>query len=102
MALDTFVQLCGGDDDYACLRSFRENPDQITFVDFESFAKHFKKYEHDRNNFSLYIWGYVMPLKEYYKANNMVLSVTGEITKNGQRTVYGEPDVCPQFEENIL
>ena len=62
-------------------------------------ASYFKKYEEDSNNFSLYIWGYVMPLKEYYKANNMVLSVTGEIT---QYTIYGEPDVYPQFEELIL
>ena len=64
--LDDFIQLCNGDDDYACLRSFRENVALKALTDVRAFAEHFKKYEHDKNNYSLYIWGYVMNLLEYF------------------------------------
>ena len=57
----SFYQKCDGDDEYACLRSFRENPALKSLIDVKAFAQRFKKYEQDRDNFSLYIWGYVMP-----------------------------------------
>ena len=34
------------------------------------FADQFKRYESDRNNFSLYVWGYFMPWIDYYKQDD--------------------------------
>ena len=33
----------------------------------------FEKYRYDKNNYSLYIWGYAMSMLDIYKTNEMLL-----------------------------
>ena len=50
--------------------------------------------------FSLYIWGYLMEMIDYFKDENMILSYD-ELGNPGENssewTYYGEPGVLPQF-----
>ena len=86
------MQACNGDDEYACLRAFRENVGIRSIADIRYFAESFEKYENDPNNYSLYIWGYVMNLYDYYEAHGSV------ITSGDWWITYGEPGVFPRIE----
>ena len=50
------------------------------------------------DNNSLYIWGYVMPMIDYYKARDMVLS-SGDVNEpdDDLTTYFGEEGLYPQF-----
>ena len=80
--LEDFISYCYGDNDYACLRYFRQNLD-LKPLFIKEFVSQFKRYEHDRDNFSLFIWGYVMPLLDYYKTHGKIVSSEGEATIYG-------------------
>ena len=99
----SFIDSCEGDD-YACLRAFIKNfhiwiqEPKTLFV----FAHNFLKYKDDPNNYSLYVWGYVMMMLQYYKIENYMLNRKGEKDRNpGLRLTYGWADAYPQFEELI-
>ena len=72
---------------------FRENPNGHSYLlDKRDFAQRFRKYENDRNNFTLYIWGYVMLMIDYYETENLILT---DQLANKVSTFYGEPDMYP-------
>ena len=60
-------------DPYACLRRYRQDPDLQSTLDKREFASHFEKFREDKNNISLYIWGYAMIMLDLYMTNDMVM-----------------------------
>ena len=95
------------DDDYACLRSYLESSFLQSTLDVRDFASYFEKYRDDTANYSLYIWGFVMPMIFYYESNGMIippeepLSWYGWIDEtsfdDNVYTLLGEPGVYPMF-----
>ena len=66
-------------DPFLCLRTYRQDSDLQASLDQREFAHLFEKYgdikyRKDLNNFSLYIWGFAMPMIDYFKAENKILS----------------------------
>ena len=52
------------------------------------FAFQFKKYENDKDNLSLFIWGYVMLMIDFYSEANMTISPE-EVEDNSLESAYG-------------
>ena len=55
----------------------------------------------DRNNFSLYIWGFAMIMIDYYEANNKILYTHDPRKPYFGDTHFGEQNQFPQFIRDV-
>ena len=98
--LDEFMGKC--EDSYACLRAFMKNLEFWTQNPkyMKDFAQNYIKYKDDPNEYSLYVWGFVMLMVEYHKTLRNILDRSGSVD-TVQVTTFGKLDEYPQFEEQV-
>ena len=106
---EKYIDLDCEDDDYVCLRRYYESPYLQSILDVRDLNTYFEKYRDDTANYSLYIWGSVMPLMKYYAKNGMVIPPEEPISLSWHDetafddslfTLFGEEDVYPKFVEH--